>query len=198
MAAHPLVRTPFTADDYLAWEVTQPERHEYIGGETFAMAGGEDRNDIVAGNLYMALRQHLRGSPCAVYLGGVKLQVDAADAYFYPDVFVTCGSRDAADRLVKREAHLVVEILSPGTEAYDRGEKFARYRQLPSLQEYLLVDIARRRVDLHRKGADGLWVLHPSEGEQTIALASVGLDLAADVLYADLPDAAGRPVAPPA
>ena len=197
MSALPLTHTAFTPEQYLAWEANQSERHEYVGGETFAMAGGEDRNMTLAGNVYIALRQHLRGTPCAVYLGDVKLQIDEAGAFFYPDVFVTCSERDAADRLVKRDAKLVVEVLSPGTEGYDRGEKFAAYRRLASLAEYVLVDIAHRRVEVFRKGVDGLWVLHPFEagGGATepnhppvaLHLASVELTLTHEVLYADVP-----------
>lgn len=197
MAAQPQTRPPFTADDFLTWEATQPERHEYIGGETFAMAGGTDHNNTVALNLALALRQHLRGTPCGVFLGEVKLEVEAASAFFYPDVFVTCTERDAADRLVKRDAKLVIEVVSPATEAYDRGEKFVHYRALPTLQEYVLVDVAHRRIDVHRRGADGLWVLHPFHtGDRAFTLASVDLSLPLEALYQDVPDEAAPPPGP--
>lgn len=153
--------------------------------------GGEDRNDTLAGNLYVALRRHLRGSPCRVYGSDVKLRVEAADGFFYPDLMVTCGATDAVDRRVKREPVLVVEVLSPSTAAFDRGERFAAYRELPSLAEFLLVDIGARRCELFRKGADGLWVLHPTQGEEPLHLASVGLTVGAEALWADL-----EPLAP--
>lgn len=175
-----------TGDEFLAWDETQTVKHEFVRGEVFMMTGGEDRNFTTAGNLYIALRQHLRGTPCRVYGSDVKLRVDAADCYFYPDLMVTCSAADAAQRLVKREPVLVVEVLSPSTAAFDRGDKFADYRQLPSLQEYLLVDVHRRRCDLHRKGADGLWVLHPTQGDEALHLASVGLTVTAEALWADL------------
>jgi Uma2 family endonuclease len=133
----------------------------------------------------------LRGTPCRIYGSDVKLRVEAADCYFYPDLMVTCSALDAADRLIKREPVLVVEVLSPSTAAFDRGDKFADYRQLASLHEYLLVDVTCRRCDLYRKGADGLWVLHPTQGEDALVLASVELTLPASALWADLePDAA--------
>ncbi|MDP1899594.1 MAG: Uma2 family endonuclease [Rubrivivax sp.] len=179
-----------SADEFLAWDEGQTVRHEFVRGEVFMMTGGEDRNVTVAGNLYIALRQHLRGSPCRVYGLDVKLRVEAADCYFYPDLMVTCSVADAADRLIKREPVLVAEVLSPSTAAFDRGDKFADYRQLPSLVEYLLVDVKRQRCDLHRKGADGLWVLHPTQGDEPLHLASVGLTLAGQALWLDLePDA---------
>ena len=189
-----LARQRMTAEEFLAWDATQALRHEFVRGEVFLMAGGEDRNDVVAGNLYIALRQHLRGGPCQVYGSDVKLRVDAADSFFYPDLMVTCSAADAADRLIKREPQLVVEVLSPSTAAFDRGDKFAAYRQLPSLAEFLLVDIDARRCELYRKGADGLWVLHPTQGDEALQLASVGLTISAQDLWADLEPDVPAPV----
>lgn len=178
---------PFlTPADYLAWEDAQTERHEYIHGEVFAMAGAEDRHATVALNAAVALRQHLRGSPCKVYMSDVRLHVAAANAYFYPDLMVTCHPADHASRLSKSEPTLIVEVLSPSTGSYDRGDKFAHYRRLASLKEYVLIDIDRRATDVYRKGTDGLWVLHPFSGEETVEFASAGLHLAANELFADL------------
>lgn len=191
-------RMAFTAADFLAWEATQPVRHEFIGGEVFAMAGAGEAHVTVAGNLYIALRQHLAGSPCRTFIADMKLRVEAADAFFYPDVMVTCSAADAADPLVKREPLLVVEVLSPATAAYDRGDKFASYRRLASLKEYLLVDTDTRRCDLYRKGDDGLWVLHPSEPGQGVAIGSLALTLSAEALWAELPPAAPPVPAAPA
>jgi len=192
-----LQQQPMTAAEFLAWDAGQTTRHEFVRGEVFAMAGGEDRNDTVAGNLYMSLRQHLRGTPCRVYGSDVKLRVEAADCFFYPDLMVTCSAADMADRLVKREPVLVVEVLSPSTAAFDRGDKFAAYRQLPSLREVLLVDVQGQRCDLFRKGdTDGLWVLHPSAADDPLHLASVELQIPAAVLWADLEPPAESAAAP--
>ena len=117
----------------------------------------------------------------------MKLRVEAVDAYFCPDVMVTCSAADAADPMVKREPVLLVEVLSPATAAYDRGDTFAAYRKLPGLREVLLVDTDSRRCDLYRKGADGLWVLHPFEPGQGLRLESVALDLAPAQLWAEVP-----------
>lgn len=188
-----LEKRRMTAAEFLAWEQTQPVRHEFVRGEIFMMTGGVDRNNTVAGNLYIALREQLRGSPCRVYASDVKLRVEAADCYFYPDLMVTCSATDLADRLVKREPVLVVEVLSPSTAAFDRGDKFADYRALPSLAEYLLVDADRQRCELYRKGADGLWVLHPGAVGQEVQLASVDLVVTGEALWADLEPAADAP-----
>jgi Uma2 family endonuclease len=180
-------QTPiYSAADYLAWEAAQPERHEYIDGEVFAMAGAEDRHVTVAGNLYMTLRQHLSGSACRTYMSDMRLHVAAANSYFYPDVLVTCSALDQASAMVKTEPKLIVEVLSPTTAACDRGLKFSHYRTLTSLEEYVLVDLDTRATDCCRKGADGLWVLHPFGRGEAVELASVALTLTAAQLFAEV------------
>ena len=180
-----------TAEEFIAWESGQRERHEFVNGEVFAMAGAEDRHVTVAGNFYIALREHLRGTPCRTFMSDMKLQVTAANSYFYPDVMVTCNSADAASPLSKAEPVLLVEVLSPSTAAYDRGEKFVHYRRIASLQEYVLVDIDTRRTDVFRKQADGMWVLHPFEGAEPVSLASVKLDVTVEALFAEVDVAGG-------
>ncbi len=180
-----------TAEEFIAWEVGQSERHEFVNGEVFAMAGAEDRHVTVALNIAFALREHLRGTPCRTFMSDMKLQVAAANSYFYPDVMVTCNSADAASPLSKAEPVLLVEVLSPSTAAYDRGEKFVHYRRIASLQEYVLVDIDTRRTDVFRKQADGMWVLHPFEGAEPVSLASVKLDVTVEALFAEVDVAGG-------
>ena len=196
--AYALKKQPMTAAEFLAWDETQTLKHEFVRGEVFAMTGGADRNNTVAGNLYIALRQHLRGSPCRVYASDVKLRVEAADCYFYPDVMVTCSGADLGDRLIKREPVLVVEVLSPSTAAFDRGDKFADYRALPSLREYLLIDVDRQRCELYRLGPDGLWVLYPGEAGAGVTLDSVDLAIGPEDLWADLEPEAAEALRPPA
>jgi len=180
-------QTPvFSAADYLAWEAAQPERHEFINGEVFSMAGAEDRHVTVTMNLAFALRQHLSGSPCRTYMSDMRLHVAAANSYFYPDMLVTCSALDLASAMVKTEPKLIAEVLSPTTAGYDRGLKFGHYRTLPSLEEYLLVDLDTRATDCYRKGVDGLWVLHPFARGEAIELASVALTLTAAQLFAEV------------
>lgn len=200
----PLEKPGFTAEDYLAWEAEQTQRHEYVRGEVFAMAGGEDRHASASLNVASLLRQHLRGSRCRVYMNDVKLHVAAAKCFFYPDVFVTCSEADLASRLVKREAILVVEVLSPSTEAYDRGDKFAAYRQLPSLRELLLIDLDRRAVDLYRRvrfeaepSAHDRWLLLPLGDTDALVLESLDCTLQVAEMLADLEgDAPDNPLLP--
>ncbi len=190
--ASALAKRNMTAADFLAWDEHEPIKHEFVRGEVFAMAGAGERHIIVTGNLFVALRAHLRHTPCRALMTDMKLRVEAADVYFYPDVMVVCDPSSAANEHVKSDATLVIEVLSPTTAAYDRGDKFAAYRLVPSLAEYLLVDIDSRRCDLYRKGADGFWVLHPFEPGQTLHLASVALDISADELWAEVEPAAAK------
>jgi Uma2 family endonuclease len=109
------------------------------------MAGAGEGHVTVALNVAMTLRSHLAGTPCRTFITDMKLRVEAANAFFYPDVMVTCSPQDATDPLVKREPVLLVEVLSPSTGACDRGDKFAANRRLAALREYLLVDPDTRR-----------------------------------------------------
>jgi len=192
------LKLEMTATDFLAWDAGQTLRHEFLRGEVFAMAGAGERHVTVALNVAMALRQQLAGTPCRTFITDMKLRVESVDAYFYPDVFVTCSPRDAADPLVKRDPVLLVEVLSPTTAAFDRGDKFAAYRTLPTLREVLLIDPDARRCDLFRRQPlDGgeAWVLHPSEPAEGLRLDSVDLVLTAAALWAEVPPLAAKDAA---
>ncbi|MFA5684608.1 MAG: Uma2 family endonuclease [Lysobacteraceae bacterium] len=189
-------KTFFDADAYLAWEAEQSARHEYVHGEVFAMTGALEAHVTIAGNVFMALRNHLRGGPCSVFISDMKLRVAADNAFYYPDVFVTCADSDRAENRYKSAPSLIVEVLSASTGAYDRGDKFASYRKLPSLREYALVNPERISVDLFRRDDQGRWVLHPFEPGQTVELASVELSLPIEALYEDVrfdPEASAHP-----
>jgi Uma2 family endonuclease len=182
----------FDAQAYLAWEAEQSTKHEYHDGEVFAMAGASDAHVTVAGNVYMALRNHLRGSPCSVFISDMKLRVEEDNAFFYPDVFVTCADSDRGHSHSKSAPVLVVEVLSPATSAYDRGAKFAAYRKLPTLREYALIDPERLSLDLFRREGDSKrWVLHPIEAGGHVEWASVGLQVPLEALYEDVPITTG-------
>ena len=178
----------FDAQAYLAWEAEQSTKHEYHDGEVFAMAGASDAHVTVALNIAMALRNHLRGSPCSVFISDMKLRVEEDNAFFYPDIFVTCAESDRGQSHSKSAPVLVVEVLSPATSAYDRGAKFAAYRKLPTLREYALIDPERLSLDLFRRDGDSKrWVLHPIEAGGHVEWASVGLQVPLEALYEDVP-----------
>lgn len=181
-----LAVVPFiTVDDYLAGEAIAPIKHEYVAGEVFAMAGASVANVTVAGNVFAMLRAHVRGGPCRVYIADMKLRVARAHAFFYPDCFVTCEAADGAEPSYKQHARVVVEVMSESTEAYDRGAKFASYRQLPTLEEYVLIDSRTRSVEVFRRHPDG-WILQPVAADGRLNLATLGFDCTLDAIYEDV------------
>lgn len=179
-----LERPVWTLEEYLAWESVQETKNEFVEGEVFAMAGVRDRHNTIGGNLYIALRSHLKGSGCKAYASDIKLMVESAESVFYPDVFVTC--EQPSDPLIKKDARLIVEVLSPSTEAYDRGRKFGFYRALPGLSEYLLVSCEEPRVELFRRAAENQWLLQEFLSGQVVPLSSVGLSLAVSDIYEEV------------
>lgn len=157
------------------------------------MAGATAEHNSAALNAALALNQHRKGSPCKVLIGDMRLHINAANCYYYPDVIVTCATIDTSDPKITTlsAAKLVIEVLSPSTSAFDRGEKFADYRRLDTLEEYVLIDPEKRNVDVFCKGADGLWVLHPSNAASPeVGFASVGWSGVVSDLAVAVPEAA--------
>lgn len=175
--ALPQEKQVFSAQDYLAWEAEQINKHEYVAGEVFGMVGARQQHVIVALNLGSLLREHLRGTPCRALISDMKLNVQAMDAFYYPDVMVTCNDADKAAALYIEHPKLIIEILSESTASYDRGEKFAAYRKIDSLEEYVLVDADRKSVESFRRQAGGDWLLRDFTGGENCAFESVALTL---------------------
>ncbi|MDP3927348.1 MAG: Uma2 family endonuclease [Hydrogenophaga sp.] len=173
----PLPNTPLTAAEYLEWEATQETRSEFINGQVYAMAGGTLAHNAATLATGASLRQHLKGGPCRAFVSDVRVQVQSSNSYFYPDVVVACQSTELADpqSMALAEPKVIVEVLSPSTAAFDRGGKFAHYRLLDSLQEYVLIDPDTAQVDVFRRNAANRWELFPSMGASaSVELASVG------------------------
>ena len=189
----PKTENGFDAAAYLAWEETQPERNEYVAGEVFAMVGVRQSHNVATLNLATMLRRELKGSPCRVFIESVKTRVEAANCFFYPDVVVTCDPRDRLTPEYLSHPLLVVEVLSESTAAYDRGAKFAAYRKLESLQEYVLVDVAAQRVEVFRRNPENHWVLYDYEAGHTLELAALALKVEMSEVLDDTEDATEPP-----
>ncbi|HOI65121.1 MAG TPA: Uma2 family endonuclease [Thiomonas arsenitoxydans] len=172
-------------DDYLVWENAQPERHEFYRGETFGMVGVRRVHGMVSGNLFAALKSALRDGPCEVFTESLKVQV-ADEAVFYPDVFVTCHADDLRTEMVFRHPVLIVEVLSDSTQGYDRSLKFAMYRRIAELREYVLIDPDSRSVEVFRRNERGLFELHDFTGLAEMELASVQLRIALTEVFSGL------------
>ena len=185
MVAEPQSRR-LSPQEYLDWEATQDIKHEYLDGEVFAMTGGTIAHNLISGNFYALLKSHLRGKGCRVFIADVKVQVSERGAYFYPDVMVSCDERDRPAVNLIQHPCLIIEVLSPTTEAFDRGEKFRRYRQLSSLQEYVLIDTSSISVDRFRRLSETQWELQSFTAEDTLELTSIDWYGAIALLYEDV------------
>ncbi|WP_433929345.1 Uma2 family endonuclease [Sorangium cellulosum] len=183
--AEPARNRTSTFAEYLAREQTSETKHEHVNGEIFAMAGGTPEHGLMAVNVASVLRGQLLDRRCRVYNSDVRVRVQATGLTTYPDVSVVCGrlERDPEDENSLLNPIVLVEVLSPSSEAYDRGEKFAHYQTVPSLREYVLVSYQRRRVEVLRRNDDGTWTLHDVRESGVAELASVGCTLPLDEVY---------------
>ena len=182
--------------DFLDWENAQPDRHEFYRGEVFAMTGGRRSHGRVVSNLVRHFGNALAGSPCQVFSESMKIQI-GMDTVLYPDVFVTCDQADLATEIIFRAPSLVIEVLSPSTQAYDRSQKFALYRRLEALQEYVLVDPDTRRIEAFRRHADGYWVLCDMSQDAAMELPCIACRVTLADVFAGVDPPVDSPVLPP-
>jgi Uma2 family endonuclease len=176
-----------TPEEYLQMEEHSDIKHEYIDGYIYTMAGALDAHVTIALNLATLLRNHVRGSGCRVYISDMKARIESLNRYYYPDVMVTCNPRDQETPAYKKFPCLIVEVLSDSTEAFDRGDKFADYQTLESLQEYVLINSKRQRVECFRRNNEGLWVLQSYTAEdKSFELHSIKFKGTITELYEDV------------
>jgi len=145
-----------SVEEYLQGELASEIRHEYIAGQVYAMAGAGEKHNRLAGNVFYHLRSAARGGPCGVFISDMKVRVEQNDAFYYPDVMLTCDPQDT-ESLHKSRPCVIVEVLSPATELTDRREKLAAYRTLKSLRYYLLVAQDKKKIECFFLGEDDRW-----------------------------------------
>jgi Uma2 family endonuclease len=174
-------------NEYLVWEPQQDLRHEYINGEVFAMTGGTiAHNDITLNfyrTLYPPLYPKMRSRGCRINVADVKVQVTTNSPYYYPDVVVSCDAQDFNARKFIQSPTIIVEVLSPGTSARDRGEKFTNYLTMPTLQEYILISSDKILVERYARGEGRMWLYYPYVAGDTITLSSLEFEFAIEILY---------------
>ncbi|BAZ13597.1 hypothetical protein NIES4071_54360 [Calothrix sp. NIES-4071] len=173
-------------EEYLEGEKVSEIKHEYIDGEVYAMAGASDAHTTIALNLATMLLTNLRGSGCRVFMSDMKAQVHRRSRYYYPDVMVTCDVRDRDSEYSKSHSCLIIEVLSEGTEAKDRGTKFKDYRRSPSLQEYVLISQDTMNVDIFRRNEEGHWVLYSFVKGEEVEFTSVDFRCDITAIYQDV------------
>ena len=185
--AQPVQR--LTAKEYLALERAAEFKSEFYDGEMYAMAGGSEAHSLIASNLLVALRRLLNGRPCVTFNSDLRVKVLESGLFTYPDLSVVCGERqfldDSRDTLLN--PGMIAEVLSPSTEAYDRGAKFSLYKEVASLTEYLLVSQSEPAVDLFIRHSSSEWRVRSAKGlDSALELPELGVTLSLREIYADV------------
>lgn len=181
----------YSVAEYLRRERESLDKHEFRDGEIILMAGGSGDHSLISANVIREVGNHLKGKPCRVYDSNLRIRVPGTVTYTYPDASIICGQRDTDPSDPTGETftnpRAIIEVLSPGTEAYDRGEKFELYRRIPSLQEYILVSQSTPRVEAYVRRPEGSWLLTPISGlTGAIRLHSLEIDLSLSEVYAGI------------
>lgn len=175
-----------TPAEYFVWEEQQLQKHEYINGEVYAMSGGSKNHSLISVRFITLFSNHLETSGCETGNSDLRVNIAGTNNYTYPDVSVTCDDRDKTTTQYITYPCLIVEVLSPKTEAYDRGGKFRMYRNNPNLQDYLLVSSTSIEMDLYHQKNNGEWVIINYKEGDTIALKSINFSFAIEQVYRGL------------
>jgi Uma2 family endonuclease len=180
-----LTRPRYSVEEYVRLEEYANLKHEYLDGYIWAMAGGTLEHADMAGAIIVAFGIHLRDRPCRIFTADARVRVVKTGLDTYPDVSVVCGpvERDKEDKHAMTNPMVLVEVTSDSTEAYDRGDKLDHYKQIPSLQEVVIVSHRTAHIEVHRRGADGTWSKSEANAGESIAVDSVGCTLAADEIF---------------
>jgi Uma2 family endonuclease len=179
-------RQHWTAADYLAFERSNPGKHEFVDGKIVLQAGGSRNHALIGTNVTSSLHQQLRHRPCMVYGSDMRVVIPQARRYVYPDISVVCGSASFEDALddTLTNPTLIIEILSPSTERYDRGKKFQCYQTLDSFQEYLLIAQDTTMIEHFVRRSDKLWTFDMIiDASAVIALTSIDCVLRIEDIY---------------
>ncbi|MFN9398480.1 MAG: Uma2 family endonuclease [Dolichospermum sp.] len=175
-----------TPEEYFVWEEKQLLRHEYLNGEVYAMSGRTQNHGRIASNIIFIVKGHLRGGGCQVGNSDCRVNILETKDYVYPDVSVTCEDSDRTATQAIQYPCLIVEVLSPSTANYDRGDKFRLYRRNPRLQDYVLVDAEKIAIDLYRKNDRGNWEIFNYQSGDNIELRSIDLSFPIESVYEDI------------
>ncbi|HEY0048014.1 MAG TPA: Uma2 family endonuclease [Pyrinomonadaceae bacterium] len=178
------LKSKISVEDYLEGEKISPVKHEYVYGEIYAMAGTSDNHNRIVGNLVNSLLNHLRDSSCEPFFGDIKVRV-SPNVYYYPDVLVSC-EENPENSYFRNQPILIVEVISPSTREIDRREKLLFYQQMPSVQEYVIVEQEKMHVEIHRRQPDGRWITYfynDNDLDEQLEFQSVGLKINLEEIY---------------
>ena len=187
-----LPKKAFTVAEYLEFERTSEQKHEFYNGELFAMAGASPEHNFVKENLVIEFGIRFKGGPCRTLSSDQRVKVERTRLFTYPDIVIVCGKPEfeAADPNTLTNPQVIVEILSPSTEGYDRGTKFRHYQRIPSVREYVLVSQVRMQVERFVRQPDETWVLTTFDdpaGEFSLSSVALSIPLADVYRAVELP-----------
>jgi Uma2 family endonuclease len=166
----------YTVQEYLAIERTSQRKNEYFNGEIFAMGGASERHNLIVGNVFASLHTQMRGRHCKVYASDMRVKISQTGLYTYPDILALCGEAkfDDEQQDTLLNPAIIIEVLSKSTEGYDRGEKFAHYRRIDSLLEYVLISQGKTRIEHYMRQPDNQWLLSEvSQPQEKLELLSI-------------------------
>lgn len=176
----------YSVEEYLEMEETSQEKHEYYQGEIFAMFGPKVTHGIISGNTFLALGSKLKGKSCRPFNGEQRIHIEKNTLFTYPDIFVVCGdiqTRNNDDWNILNPT-VIIEILSPSTKDYDRGQKFKLYRDIPSLEDYVLIDSESINIEIFYMNEHGNWELKEYKSiEETLSIKSLRVSLELRDIY---------------
>ena len=172
-----------TPEEYFAWENRQEVKHEYFDGEVFAMTGGTQNHSRIGGRIFALIELHLDDSECVVLTSDARVKIQASEKYVYPDVSVTCDERDQNTPQYISYPCLIVEVLSPSTEAYDRGKKFKLYQRSSTLIDYVLVDAEEISIEVFHKNERSKWEVTNYAADDVVELESIDLTFPIEQVY---------------
>ncbi len=189
--ALPVQKRRYSIEEYLEQELTAVDRHEFHDGEILAMSGGSLEQSLIATNILGEMRNALKGKPCRAADSNLRVRIPEKGRYMYPDALVFCGPPQFDPQDDKRHTiinpKVIIEILSPSTEAYDRGDKFNQYRQIPSFEEYILISQDRPNVEGYHRQPDGTWPSVTVTDLSTSAqIRSLGIEIPMTEIYAGI------------
>jgi Uma2 family endonuclease len=179
-------KKPITVDEYFGMEEADEFRNEYYHGEIFAMTGASFNHNLIAGNIFACCHEYFQDSDCYVFMSDMRVQVDPAKHYTYPDLSITCGDIDFVDGRDDTVSNpvAIIEILSESTRDYDRGSKFKAYRKISSLTDYILVDQYSYYVEYFYRNEHGKWVLDEYDNVgDVLNIQSINLELSLNTIY---------------
>ncbi|WP_437305165.1 Uma2 family endonuclease [Sorangium sp. So ce388] len=185
----PATRTGLSPEEYLTLERASEQKHEYANGEIFAMSGCSREHSLLAGSVQRELGNALLERPCEVHTSDMRVKIPSTGRYVYPDASVVCGDPVFEDAEVDTlmNPNVIVEVLSDSSEAYDRGDKFAQYRSVPSITDYVLVSQNAVRIEHFQRQPDGRWLLSILGPGAQLALDSISVVIEVDRVYLKVP-----------